>query len=260
MHRSEFKRGIFSVILPEHGSSRRAGLTLIELLVVIAVIGVVALVLLLSVQFQISRSRDARRKTDLERIRVAFEDYYNDHNCYPPPEILNDCGGAQLQPYIDKIPCDPETGDPYLYVPLGGNTCGGYRVLTRLSDSSDPAIAQLRCDGVCGCGFIGYNYGVSAGIPVWDSQCLVPPNLPEPTTSPTATPTTPPDPDGTPDPTEEPSPEGTPPPIIYVYACDASSVCNQYEEGHPFLVNCPTTFPTIPDCTVGCQNPANRCN
>src|SRR3990167_8847632 len=127
------------------------GLTLTELLIVISVIALLLLMLLLSLSNQLGRSRDARRKADLERIKVAFEDYYNDRGCYPPPTVLNDCWGTSFRPYLSMIPCDPVTRIPYYYVPVGEDGCDGYRVYAGLEDNQDPIIAELSCSGPAGC-------------------------------------------------------------------------------------------------------------
>jgi general secretion pathway protein G len=99
---------------------------MIELLIVIAIIASLAVIFLLMARTQISRARDADRKADLNRIKIAFEDYYNDNGCYPPATILDNCGGPELRPYLDKVPCDPD-GNPYLYLPVEGAECSGYR-------------------------------------------------------------------------------------------------------------------------------------
>ncbi len=127
---------------------RQKGLTLIEILIVVAI-----LLLLLVALFRLfgsgtNRARDAQRKTDLKNIKLAFEDYYNDNQSYPPVETLSDCGGDSLKPYLKTVPCDPSTGEPYLYLPAFGNY--SYRVLSILEDSSDPIIEKLGCIGGCG--------------------------------------------------------------------------------------------------------------
>ena len=60
------------------------GFTLIELLVVIAIIGVLASVVLASVNTARAKSRDARRKADLNQLRLALELYYDANGAYPP--------------------------------------------------------------------------------------------------------------------------------------------------------------------------------
>src|SRR5690606_1314839 len=101
------------------------GMSLIEILIVVAVLILLGLVLSRSVLGQTAKARDARRKDDLEKIRVAFEDYYNDNQCYPAPETLTSCGSAQLSPYLQSVPCDPVDKQPYAYFSLRGNVCRG---------------------------------------------------------------------------------------------------------------------------------------
>lgn len=133
-------------------NGKQRGLTLIEILVVIAILLLLLVALFKVFGGQIGRARDAQRKTDLKNIKLAFEDYYNDHQTYPPEEYLNDCHGDSLQPYLKKVPCDPITGEPYVYIPYpgGGNNNGGYRVLSILDDLTDPIIEEIGCTGGCG--------------------------------------------------------------------------------------------------------------
>ena len=100
---------------------RQKGITLIEVLIVVALLMLIFLALFRSFGKDISRSRDAERKSDLVDIKLAFEDYYNDHQTYPPEEYLADCDGDALQPYLRAVPCDPVTGEPYLYIPFPGD-------------------------------------------------------------------------------------------------------------------------------------------
>lgn len=63
--------------------SGQRGFTLIELLVVIAIIGILAAVVLVSLNSARQKSRDARRVTDIRQIATAMELFYNDNNRYP---------------------------------------------------------------------------------------------------------------------------------------------------------------------------------
>jgi len=65
-------------------SFKQKGFTLIELLVVVGIIGVLASIVLVSVNKARTLARDARRKLVLKQIRSAIEIYYNDHDDYPP--------------------------------------------------------------------------------------------------------------------------------------------------------------------------------
>ena len=64
-------------------SNRRKGFTLIELLVVIAIIGILASIVLASLNSARAKSRDARRLADINAIEKALTLYYNDHQAYP---------------------------------------------------------------------------------------------------------------------------------------------------------------------------------
>ena len=221
-----------------HGPERsRRGWTISELVVVIAIISILLLlVLLMGWRRQIDRGYDAKRKDDLETIKIVFEEYYNDKKCYPPADALNDCGGAALQPYIGKIPCDPVTKLAYKYVPLNGNICTGYRVLTTLDDPTDVDVVRLGCHGDLACGFgDGYNYGISSGTRV------LAPGVATPTPTPTPTPSVPP---------PTPTPTGT------QWACAPQGTCNVYAD--PLGSGCPFTW-ADKDCSNQCDNPANRC-
>jgi type II secretion system protein G len=100
-------------ILPE---TKKQGFTLIELLVVISIIGLLASVVLVSLNGARSKARDARRKADLAQLSKALEMYATDYGGYPAaycpsyasymfpyslalaPNLLN---------YISKLPVDP---------------------------------------------------------------------------------------------------------------------------------------------------------
>lgn len=142
----------------------QAGITLIEVLIVVVIMGILTMAAFFTYQKQLSKARDAQRKDDVEKIKVAFEDYYNDNGCYPPTNTLEFCG-QEWNPYLKEIPCDPLTGEPYLYYSLGGNACLGYKVLVSLENTQDPGIAEIGCNYTDGCeaGNPAYNYGAAAG-------------------------------------------------------------------------------------------------
>jgi prepilin-type N-terminal cleavage/methylation domain-containing protein len=98
-----------------HKSKDHRGFTLSEVLIVVTIIVIIALAILLGINplLQIFKGYDARRKADLHKLKVAFEAYYADHDCYPSTDILQQCGSNALEPYLKSIPCDPQDNKPY---------------------------------------------------------------------------------------------------------------------------------------------------
>jgi len=160
--------------------SQKKGYSLIEVLIVTAIFLLLLILASQQLATQLAKGRDARRKSDLDRIKKAYEDYASDRNQYPPFGTLDTCGDASvtaLAGYLSEIPCDPD-GTPYLYVPYPdfSDTSGGFRVYAKLELETDPDIATLGCNQGIGCGIPislvspgpeEYNYGVSEGIPVY---------------------------------------------------------------------------------------------
>lgn len=122
------------------------GFTLIEIVIVFAIIAILLIISMMSWRRQLDKARDAQRKEHLQRLGAAFEDYYNDYECYPPADILSGPSDG-LKPYLDKIPSDPITKLPYF---LQHSGCVSYRILTRLNNDSDPVINSLNCNPNCG--------------------------------------------------------------------------------------------------------------
>jgi len=149
----------------------RKGFSLIEMMIIMALIGILSVSIGWQITRQLSRARDSERKDDLARIKLAFEDYYNDHGFYPPDGSLSVCENPDVNPlelWLPVIPCDPITHDPYLYEP--DSATGGYRVYAALENSLDKSVSDLGCDDpAVGCNVSGspeYNYGVAVGVPV----------------------------------------------------------------------------------------------
>lgn len=69
-----------------------SGFTLIELLVVIVIVGLLASIVLVSLNSARQKSRDARRKADMRQLTTAINLYLNDFGAYPVGE--DDTAGA----------------------------------------------------------------------------------------------------------------------------------------------------------------------
>ena len=236
------EKHFFYLLNPKHYSLSR-GFTLAELMIIVSLIAILIIGVIWGWQKQIDRGYDGKRKADLKNIQNAFDDYYNDKNCYPPVTILSNCGGTDLAPYIAEIPCDPHTHKAYVYRPLSvdaGDDCSGYRVLTTLKDKEDLDIKRVGCNADW-CGFTdvptGYNYGVSMGVQVPKDGFIL--------TS------------------EPPTPTPTPPLVgnpNYPLACTSAHSCDNF--GIPN--SCPITFAITDGINCGdfCRNaaPEYLCN
>ena len=131
---------------------RQAGFTLTELLVVVSILAIMAMIVvgILNPAALVNKGKDARRKKDLARIKVAFEEYYNDKGCYPDQTRIDElsspvvCGSISVfAPWLTPWPCDPD-GDPYEIVVEGADAgCpNAYRVYTTLDNTKDKDIPE----------------------------------------------------------------------------------------------------------------------
>ena len=154
--------------------SEQKGFTLIELLVVISIIGLLATIVLVSVNSVRKKARDARRLSDMHQIRIALDMYYNNNNDnYPNENSSNgswehsyEDGGDFIdflkdQGYMSKVPVDPvntsASGQYYSYYlySAGSNGCdssrGEFFVLgardMETSGRPHPQSSGWRCPG-----------------------------------------------------------------------------------------------------------------
>lgn len=158
-------------------AKKQRGLSLLEVIIAVTIVALLLLVALSTMGRQLSKGRDGRRKADLDKIKIAFEDYNGDKGSYPPVTALDDCDGTSLAPYLATIPCDPLDNTPYVYRPYPDETdrTGGFRVYARLEATDDPIITTLGCNTGVGCGLpvdqvedaAQYTYGVSEGVQVY---------------------------------------------------------------------------------------------
>jgi len=232
-----------------------SGFTLIEMVVALAVLILLIMTLMGSWRNQINKARDAQRKEDLTRLRTAMEEYYNDHECYPNADILELCQSDSLDPYLNKIPCDPTTKLPYCYIPEEDDCPQSFRLLAHLQNQTDPDTTKLGCyesDPFCGwednCAdpgsyYTGFNYGVSTS-----NITVANPDLPSPTPTPIASPTTSPSPAVSPTTSPSPTPLPSPSPSPGNYACTPSGVCNSYAD----TSTCGVTFADYKICNNYC--------
>ncbi len=122
------------------------GFTLIELLVVIAIIGVLATIVLASLQNARRKSRDAARIGHIKQIQLGLELYADSQASFAYPALLTD-----LQPtFMTQLPLDP-LGGAYGYDV--GAPATTYALRATLEETTHPAFST-DVDVVTGAGVV----------------------------------------------------------------------------------------------------------
>ena len=151
----------------------KKGFTLIELLVVIAIIGVLASIVLASLNNARKKSRDARRITDIKQIQLALELYFDGQsNKYPAASTSCVAGGAAYGlealatgNYIPQVPRDPlSTSTCYRYAASGVSPTT-YHLGGTIEDAANPS---LNGDKDFDSAAAGYTSGFAGTDPVYD--------------------------------------------------------------------------------------------
>lgn len=102
--------------------NRKTGFTLIEILVAATIIAILIAISTVSYTSVNKRARDAKRKSDLEQLRSALEQYRTDNGYYPDPGSpsyvnVNTLTELTSGGYISLIPTDPASAQQYSYNP-----------------------------------------------------------------------------------------------------------------------------------------------
>ncbi len=102
---------------------KQNGFTLIELLVVVAIIGVLASIVMVSVNDIRARSRDDRRVSDMKTLSDALAMYQIQHSTYPSETTETTITGSDVMStellgehlLSSYVPMDPINTEQYVY-------------------------------------------------------------------------------------------------------------------------------------------------
>ncbi|KKU12217.1 MAG: Type II secretion system protein G [Candidatus Woesebacteria bacterium GW2011_GWA1_45_8] len=126
---------------------KQSGFTLLELLIVVAIIAILISIGLASFSRVQKSARDTQRRSDLENIRGALEQYYADYNNYPTG-VMSDLSDAlegsnpRSIVYLNEVQTlgPLGTADPYIYDDSGGSGqtyCLGSATMETVTNDSE---------------------------------------------------------------------------------------------------------------------------
>lgn len=160
---------------------KKNGFTLVEILVTLTILVVLALIMvgILNPIVLVNKGYDSQRKKDLNRIKVAFEEYFNDKGYYPPDLSWNTAENCNSEtvfaPYLNSWPCDP-SGTPYIIIV--DQRMHSFRVIANLQNKKDkdiPTAWYTRTDIlISGVDLKQVNYGVSSSNILWYDRYIDP--------------------------------------------------------------------------------------
>lgn len=131
----------------EKFTMKSRGFTLIEVLVSATIISVLTAIGVVSYTNINKRSRDTKRKSDMEQIRSALEMYRADNGWYPSTGApyytdASNLSSDLVSSYMSAIPVDPKNASPSVYKYKATNPSGGKYYgycLSALLESEDPS-------------------------------------------------------------------------------------------------------------------------
>jgi prepilin-type N-terminal cleavage/methylation domain-containing protein len=159
-------------------NKKKLGFTLIELILSVSILASLMILLIgvLSPKLLIDKANDSVKKKDLNKIRTAFEEYFNDKGRYPSFDevsiwnVETNCGETiiEMANYLNKWPCDPD-GKVYSIM-VDDNW---FKVVTNLGNEKDKDIPDGWYEDVSRTRYTAVfdretvNYGVSSSNVLW---------------------------------------------------------------------------------------------
>ena len=119
----------------------RKGFTLIELLVVIAIIGILATIVMVSLNTARQKARDSRRISDARQVQVAAPMDYDANTTYPATLAV------MVPTYLGGTPTDPGS-TAYVYDSTGCTPAASY-VFRATLESTNTALNSDLDGTVC---------------------------------------------------------------------------------------------------------------
>src|SRR3989304_10198120 len=123
---------------------KNLGFTLIELLIVVVVISILAGIGLTALGRAQRSARDGDRRSDIETIRGALEEFYADNNSYPSTGIAAMTLDLEGGGHIGDVPDDPDPSLNYDYEQLASGQ--GYCIAAGREDPR-PEDPSGTCNG-----------------------------------------------------------------------------------------------------------------
>lgn len=154
-------------------------------MIVISIIGILGVIMVSSFGSVgvFNKARDAQRKKDLGRIKIAFEEYFNDKGCYPDSatvaklNLATNCNSSVFSPWISNWPCDPDKkAYPVVVEDAWVSNCSRwYKVFANLENTMDHDIpSSLKNDSsiMLGSGITSknVNFGISSQNINWSDK------------------------------------------------------------------------------------------
>jgi type II secretion system protein G len=134
----------------------KKGFTLIELLVVIAIIGLLATIVLVSLNTARAKARDVKRISDMRQVAMALEMYYDDNRSYPS---VSGCTAANWTgtmttaltaspTYMSAVPLDPinSGSNVYMYGTSAASAAQKYTLYSYMEGTCDATHGACATD------------------------------------------------------------------------------------------------------------------